>query len=79
MQDKPNDFGLNYGNKKDNEKAQLIDNMKKESERLKEDPKIEIHIGLVKMTLKKISITKVPCHDGIYGFWFKNSPPFTTD
>ena len=34
-------------------------------------PKTEIHIDLLKTTLKRISNWKAPGHDGIHGFWFK--------
>ena len=59
MQKKPNDFGLKYGNlqkkKKHNEKAEWINNITRELEGLKKDPKAEIHTDLFKTTLKKIS------------------------
>ena len=45
--------------------------MTRELEGLKEDPKVEIHIELLKKTLKKISNWKKPGHDGIHGFWLK--------
>ena len=32
---------------------------------------MEIHIDLLKTTLKRISNWKAPGHDGIHGFWFK--------
>ena len=57
--------------KKHNEKAEWINNMTRELERLEEGPKGEIHIELLKKTLKKISNWKTPGHDGIHGFWFK--------
>ena len=69
-QEKLNDFGLKYGMKKHNEKAQWINNMTKELQGL-EGPKAEIHINLLKTTLKKISNWKMPGHDWIHGFWFK--------
>ena len=34
-------------------------------------PKREIHINLLKTTLKRISKWKAPGHDRIHGFWFK--------
>ena len=40
-------------------------------EGLEEGPKAEIHIELLKKTLKKISNWKTPGIDGIHGFWFK--------
>ena len=45
--------------------------MTKELEGLEEGPKVEIHIDLLKTTLKKVSNWKTPGHDGIHGFWFK--------
>ena len=39
-------------------------------EGLEEGLKAEIHIELLKKTLKKISNRKTPGHDGIHGFWF---------
>ena len=56
--------------KKHNKKAEWINNMTREIEGLKEGPKTEIHIGLLKMTLKNIN-WKTPGHDGIHSFWFK--------
>ena len=38
---------------------------------LEEGPKTEIHIDLLKTTLKRLSNWKTPGHDGIHGFWFK--------
>ena len=57
--------------KKHNEKAEWINNMTRELKELKEGSKGEIHIELLKKTLKKISNWKTPGHDGIHGFWFK--------
>ena len=45
--------------------------MTKELEGLKEDPKAEIHIDLLRTTLEKISNWKTSGHDGILEFWFK--------
>ena len=45
--------------------------MTRELEGLEEGPKVEIHIELLKKTLKKISNWKTPGHDGIHRFWFK--------
>ena len=42
--------------------------MTRKLERLKESPKVEIHVDLLQMTLKKISNGKTPGHDGIHGF-----------
>ncbi len=61
--------------KKHNEKAEWIINMTRELEGLEEGPKAEIHIELLKKTLKKISNWKTPGHDGIHGFWFKKFTP----
>ena len=47
-----------------------MNNMTRELEELEEYPKAEIHIELLKKTLK-ISNWKTPGHDGIHGFWFK--------
>ena len=57
--------------KKHNENAEWINNMTKELEGLEEPPKMEIHIDLLKATLKRISNWKTPGHDRIHGFWFK--------
>ena len=54
--------------KKYNEKAEWINNMTRELEGLEEGSKAEIHIELLKKTLKKISKSKTPGHDGIHGF-----------
>ena len=53
--------------KKNNEKAEWINDMTRELEGLEESPKAEMHIKL----LKKILNWKTPGHDGIHGFWFK--------
>ena len=45
--------------------------MIKELKGLEEGSKAEIHINLLKMTLKKISNWKTLGQDGIRGFWFK--------
>ena len=57
--------------KKHNENAEWINNVTRELERLEEAPKTEIHIDLLKTTLKIISSWKTQGHDGIHGFWFK--------
>ena len=44
--------------------------MTRELEELEEGLKVEIHIKLLKTTLKKISNWKTPGYDGIHGFWF---------
>ena len=72
MQKKPNDFGLKYGDKrKHNEKAEWINNIERKLQRLEEGLKAEIHIDLLKTTLKRYQIEKTPGYDGIHGFWFK--------
>ena len=48
--------------------------MTRELEGLEEGPKVELHIYLLKMTLKKISNWKIPGHDGTHGLWFKKFP-----
>ena len=57
--------------KKHNGKTEWINNMTKELKGLEEGPKVEIHIDLLKTTLKRKSNWKTPNHDGIHGFWFK--------
>ena len=52
-----------------------IINMAKKFEGLDEGTKAEIHIDLLRMTLKKYQIGSMSGHDGIHGFWFKK---FTT-
>ena len=59
MQEKPKDFGLKYSNKKHNWKAQWIKNMTKELDGLKDGPKAEMHIDLLKLTLKNIKLENV--------------------
>ena len=57
--------------KKHNENAEWINNITRELDGLEEGPKMEIHVDLLKTTLKRISNWKAPGHDGIHGFWFK--------
>ena len=57
--------------KKHNKNAEWINNITRELEGLEEGPKMEIHIDLLKTTLKRISNWKAPGHDGIHGFSFK--------
>ena len=78
MPKKLNDFELKYDNQKNkktknkhNEKAEWINNITRELEGLKEGLLVEIHIDLLKTTLKRISNWKTPGHDGIHSFWFK--------
>ena len=40
---------------------------------------VNIHPDGFKTTLKKIENWKTPGLYGIHGFWFKNSPPYTTN
>ena len=57
--------------KKHNEMAELINNMTRGLKGFKKGPKAEIHIDLLKTTLKKLSNWKTPRHDGIHRFRFK--------
>ena len=57
--------------KKHNENSELINNIISELDGLEEGPKMEIHVDLLKTTLKRISNWKAPGHDGIHGFRFK--------
>ena len=57
--------------KKHNENAEWINNITRELEGLEEGSKMEIHIDLLKTTLKIISNWKAPGHDGIHCFWLK--------
>ena len=57
--------------KKHNEKAERINDITRELEGLEEGPKEEIHIELLKKTLKKISNWETPGHDERHGFCFK--------
>ena len=45
--------------------------MTRELEGLEEGHKAEIHVKLLKKTLKNISNWKTPGHEGIHAFWFK--------
>ena len=60
--------------KKHYENAEWINNITRELEGLEEDHKMEIHIDLLKTTLKRISTWKAPAH-WIHGFWFKKVNP----
>ena len=77
MQMKPNDFGLKYGNRKNNEKPQWIKNMTRELKGFEEGPKEEILIDLLKTTLKYIKQENAMMEYMVSGS--SNSPPFTTD
>ena len=57
--------------KKHNGKAEWINNITREIQGLEKGLKTEIHIDLVKTTLKRISNWKIPGYDGIHGFLFK--------
>ena len=65
--------------KKHNEKAEWINDMTRELEGLEEGPKAEIHIELLKKTIKKISTGKRQDMMEYMDFSSRNSPPFTTD
>ena len=57
--------------KKHHENAEWINNITRELEGLEEGPEMEIHVDLLKTTLKRISNWKAPGHDGMHGFCFK--------
>ena len=57
--------------KQDNERAEWLNNITRELKGLEEGPKTEIHIDLLKTTLKRIPNWKTSDHDRIHGFWFK--------
>ena len=57
--------------KKHYERSEWVNNNTGELERCEEGPKLEIHIDLLKMSLKRKPNWKTPGHDGIHGFWFK--------
>ena len=46
---------------------------------LEEEPKAKIHLDSHRVTLKKVTKWQMPAHDGIYGYWFKNSLLSMTD
>ena len=54
-----------------NEKAEWINLITRELEKLEEGPKAKIHTDLLRPTLKKLSNWKTPGHDCIHDFWFK--------
>ena len=64
--------------KKHKENAEWINNISRELEGLEEGPKMEIHIDLLKTTLKRISNWKMPMMEYMAS-GSRNSPPFTTD
>ena len=51
--------------------AEWINNITRELEGLEKGPKMEIHVDLLKTTLKRISNWKASGQDIIHGFWFK--------
>ena len=62
-----------------NKKAEWIRNITKEFEGLEEGPKAELHIDLLKTTLKKYQIGKRQAMMEYMDSGSRNSPPFTTD
>ena len=57
MQEKLNNFEEKYGSQENIiKKVEWINNMAKELERLEEGPKAEMHINLLRMTLKNIKL-----------------------
>ena len=74
MPKKPNDFGLKYCNPKYNEKAEW---MTMELEGLEEGPKVEIHIYLLKSTLKINQTGKRQAMMEYMVSGSRNVPPFT--
>ena len=71
MPKKSNDLDENMTTKKHNDNTEWINTITRELEGLEEGPKMEIHIDLLKTTLKRILNWKTPGHDGINGFWIK--------
>ena len=57
-----------WESKKHNENAEWINNITRELEGLEEGPEMDIHVDLLKTTLKRISNWKAPGHDGTHGF-----------
>ena len=53
--------------------------MKKELEVFEEYSKAKIHVDSLRETFKKVPNWKTPSHDGIHGYWFKNSLPSRRD
>ena len=53
--------------------------MGKEYQILEEGSKEEIHRDSLRATVNEIPDWKIPGHDGIHGFWFKNSHQSMTD
>ena len=69
----------NIATKKHNEKTKWIKNMTRELEGLEEGPKAEIHIDLLKTTVKKYLTGKHQATMEYMDSGSRNSPPFTTD
>ena len=61
----------NMATKKHNENAEWINNITRELKGFEASPKPEIHVDLLKKTLKRISNWKAPGHDRMHGFWCK--------
>ena len=79
MQEKPIDFGLKYGHQKHNEKTKWTNTMTKELDGFEEGRKAEIHIDLLKTTLKKYHTGKRQIMMEYMVSDSRNSPPFTID
>ena len=66
-QKKQNSFWARYGKRKNiTERPNGLIKLKKELSELEARPRVNIHLGLMRATLKK-----APDRDGIHGFWFK--------
>ena len=65
--------------KKHNEKAEWTNDMTRELEGLEEGPKVEIHIELLKKTLKRYRTRKRHDMMEFMDSGSRNSPPFMTD
>ena len=65
--------------KKHDERAEWINNITRELEGLEENPKVEMHIDLLKTTLKKYQTGKRQAMMEYMGSGSRNSPPFTAD
>ena len=78
MQRETKRFGTKIWQPKNNEKAKWINNITRELEGLKENPKAEIHIDLLKMT-QKLQTRKRLAMLVYMVSGSRNSVPFTTD
>ena len=67
MREKVNTSGVKHGSGEYNKKVEWISNMVKQLQGLEEELKVEIHIDILRMTLK-ISNWKIPDHNGMHGF-----------